>query len=100
MAEYKIIENSWVDAQGKTPTTSIHYTIMYKAKFLFWSYWKTVSHVVDNPNCSELERIHGGCGVSVPTKFNSLLEAKKFADHYVTKDIETNTWVSKVVIIK
>jgi len=97
MVQYKIIENTWVDEHGKTPIGSTHYTVIYKTKFLFWSYWKTVKHAVDDPNCSEVERIHGMTYKWELTKFNSLLEAKEFAENYGEKDIEANTWVDKVV---
>jgi hypothetical protein len=96
MVQYRIIENKWVDSHGKLFTGKTHYTIMYKRKFLFLGYWETVKHVVDNPDCSVVERLHGGTGRLVPTKFNSLLEAKEFAENYVAKGIETNRWVNKV----
>ena len=98
MVQYRIIENNWVDSHGKSFTGSTHYTIMYKRKFLFWDYWETVKHVVENPDCSEIERLHGATGKLVPTKFNSLLEAKEFAENYVAKGIETNRWVNNIVL--
>lgn len=89
MKEYKIVQHVWVDHQGKTHSGKTHYTIIYKARFLFWSYWKTVKHEV----CYE-----SGCFYT-PTEFSTPDDAKHYAEQYLCKGIKTNTWVEKTIII-
>lgn len=90
MTEYKIIESKWVDSHGKISNGQTHYTIMYKAKFLFWNYWKPVMHKV----------CHASGHEKVVTSFSTLVDAREFADNVIANGIKTNTWVKKVVLKK
>ena len=85
MENYRIIRVSWADERGKEEQTSFY--IEYKCSFLFFKWWKVVSH-----------KEYGYRGFyNIPTKFKDMYSANQFITKIMKSGMPKQKWFTYVV---